>query len=134
MKIVQNKWINRYIPFPGFKACNLFGVLFVGGKKSLSDVAINHEAIHTAQIIEVMLASIPVAGLLWIISNLWLAGLFVLGSYYLWYGVEWLVHFLLLKDVHMAYRRICFEREAYGNQEDPDYLPNRCFFSFFQFL
>lgn len=46
---------NKIIPFKGFKCINLFGVLFV--RKECGDVTktdINHEAIHTAQMRELM--------------------------------------------------------------------------------
>jgi len=33
-----------------------------------------------------------------------------------------------------AYRNISFEREAYANESNPDYLTNRKFFSFFNYL
>lgn len=132
--ILQNKWINRFIPFSGFKACNLFGVIFLRKGAKLDEIAMNHEKIHSRQIAEVMLASLPVAILVAIFTNIWLAGLFVLVSYYLWYGIEWLVHFIRLKDPHLAYRRISFEREAYHNQTDPEYLESRFWFKFIQFL
>lgn len=37
---------NKIIPFNGFKAINLFGIIFV--KKNLNNIDINHERIHTA--------------------------------------------------------------------------------------
>lgn len=134
MLILQNKWINRYIPFPGFRACNLFGIIFVRKGATIDDVTLNHEKIHSEQIAEVMLASVPVAILLWNTSNIWIAGLFVLISYYLWYVVEWLVHFIRLKDPHLAYRRICFEREAYENRNDLNYLESRSWFKFIRYM
>ena len=39
MKIIRN----NIIPFPGFKAINLFGVLFVKNNAKIDDVTINHE-------------------------------------------------------------------------------------------
>lgn len=48
MKIVYNKWI----PFKGFKCINLFGVLFVRDRLTMSRMDLNHEAIHTAQMKE----------------------------------------------------------------------------------
>lgn len=46
MKIIYN----NIIPFKGFAAINLFGVLFVRNdyKLQVSDRMINHESIHTA--------------------------------------------------------------------------------------
>lgn len=39
---------NNIIPLPGFKAINLFGVLFVRKGCTMNDTDLNHEAIHTA--------------------------------------------------------------------------------------
>lgn len=41
---------NKLIPFKGFRAMNLFGILFARKEfKPLSEWTINHERIHTAQ-------------------------------------------------------------------------------------
>ena len=45
MKIIYND----YIPFKGYIAMNLFGILFVRGNKTLSKDTINHESIHSEQ-------------------------------------------------------------------------------------
>ena len=58
MKIIYN----NIIPFKGFLAINLFGVLFVRGTyRDLSATVLNHEKIHTAQMKE--LWYIPFAGM-----------------------------------------------------------------------
>lgn len=98
MKIIRNK----VIPFKGFKAINLFGVLFVREEAVLSEVDINHEAIHTAQMKEMLYV-----------------------GFYLWYAVEWLVRLIRFRDTHSAYRNVSFEREAYANQADLAYLRQR---------
>ena len=43
---------NNIIPFKGFAAINLFGVLFVRKNVKLSEKLIIHESIHTAQMRE----------------------------------------------------------------------------------
>ncbi len=49
MKIIYN----RYIPFKGFLAINLFGVMFVRGTwRDITAQVLNHEKIHTAQMRE----------------------------------------------------------------------------------
>ena len=101
MKIV----INKLIPFPGFIAMNLFGCLFVrqDEKEKLSEITINHEAIHTAQIKE-----------MWYIF------------FYIWYLFEWIYRVLFIyEDFHDAYRNLKFEKEAYDNQDNLDYLKTR---------
>ena len=126
MKIIRNK----YIPFPGYKAINLFGVLFVKNNAKIDEVTINHESIHSAQIAEVMIASVPFALLLWLFTNVWLGFLLVIASYYLWYVIEWLIR--LPKG--NAYKNISFEREAYANENYSDYLNERKLFSFLEYL
>lgn len=39
---------NSIIPFKGYKAINLFGIIFARKEYTLDDVDINHELIHTA--------------------------------------------------------------------------------------
>ena len=50
MKIIKNK----IIPFKGFKAINLFGILFVRGDSEVDSTTVNHELIHTAQMKELL--------------------------------------------------------------------------------
>ena len=100
------------------------------GARPLTDVTLNHESIHSAQIAEVMIASVPFALLLWLLTNVWLGILLVLFSYYLWYVIEWLIR--LSKG--NAYKNISFEREAYANQDDLSYLKNRKRFDFAKYI
>ena len=96
MKLIYNKWI----PFKGFKAINLFGACFVREGMTMTPQDINHEKIHTAQM-----------------KELWYVG------FYLLYFVEWLCR--LVCAPMTAYRGISFEREAFNNQYKYDYLKNR---------
>lgn len=89
MKIVRN----RFIPFPGFKYVNLFGVLFTRDESGITGTELNHESIHTMQMKEMLYV-----------------------FFYLWYVAEWLVRLLMYRDRMKAYRNISFEREAYGCQ------------------
>ena len=97
---------NDFIPFRGFYACNIFGVVFIRkGTRSQPynhEVAMNHEAIHTAQMRELG---------------------YIL--FYVLYFLEWLVWLVAERDSVRAYRRISFEREAYVNERDFRYLNDR---------
>ena len=104
MKIVYNK----LIPFRGFKCINLFGVLFVRRGCVMSERDFNHEAIHTAQMKEMLYV-----------------------FFYLWYLVEWLIRLLGKGD---AYRNLSFEKEAYDNEGDLNYLENRPMFAWWWYL
>lgn len=107
-------FVNKILPPKGFIAINLFGLLFV--RKSyvsrLSERVILHESIHTAQMVEM---------------------LFVF--FYLFYLLEWLywsVRKLFNRDIS-PYRSISFEREAYENDMNADYLKRRKLYSAWRF-
>ena len=104
MKIIRNK----YIPFQGYKAINLFGVLFVRGNAKISEVTLNHEKIHTAQMKEMLYI-----------------------FFYLWYVIEWFIRLFMIGN---AYRNISFEREAYSNEKDLNYLKSRKIFAWTKYL
>ena len=105
MKII----INNILPPKGFKCINLFGILFC--RKQLNKIDINHETIHTKQMQE----------LLYIF-------------FYLWYVIEYLVKLIIYRNTKLAYRNISFEREAYQNQNDLDYLSNRIHYSWIKYV
>lgn len=106
MKIIYNS----IIPFPGFLAINLFGVMFVRKeyKGCVGQRTINHESIHTAQMKE--LGYIP---------------------FYIIYFFEWVVRLFMKGN---AYRNISFEREAYLNENDQTYLENRKHYSWTKYM
>ena len=98
MKVICNK----FIPFKGYKCVNLFGVLFVRRGCTMTAADYRHEAIHTAQMRELLYV-----------------------PFYVLYVLEWLVLWAKYRDAHTAYRHIRFEREAYAYQSDADYLKTR---------
>jgi len=108
MKIIQNK----ILPPRGFAAINLFGVIFTRQEPhTLSARILRHEAIHTAQMREMLF--IP---------------------FYIWYGFEWLFRLIQYRNRMEAYRNISFEREAFTNDRNENYLKERRFYSFFKYL
>lgn len=90
---------NKYIPFKGFKAINIFGFIFVRDHVKLTPRLLNHENIHSAQIRE-------------------LGYVF----FYIIYLLEWVVR---LFGKGNAYHKISFEREAYENEGSLHYLSTR---------
>ncbi|HBT86648.1 MAG: hypothetical protein PHO13_10520 [Fermentimonas sp.] len=108
MKIIYS----NFLPFNGFRAINILGVVFAGKKHNpLDEYTINHESIHTRQMLE----------------------LFIVG-FYLWYIFEWVLRLIIYKNRFKAYRNIGFEREAYCNDTNMNYLNNRRFYSFIKYL
>lgn len=99
MKVIYN----NLIPFKGFKAINLFGVIFARKEyREINQTTINHETIHTAQMRE----------LLYI-------------GFYIWYLIEWIINLIKFKDSTIAYYNIKFEKEAYIYEYDYTYLSYR---------
>ena len=101
---------NRILPVTGFKAMNLFGVLFVRKGAILGEKVLNHELIHTAQMKELLYV-----------------------FFYLWYVVDWLVKLVIYRNFRDAYVNVVFEREAYANDEDENYLKDRKRFAFIRY-
>lgn len=119
MKIIFNK----FIPFKGFFAINLFGAMFVRNeykswfekgaapyKKNFVERTVIHESIHTEQQKE----------------------LFYIG-FYLLYFIEWIIR-LLTPPWKTAYRDISFEKEAFMNESDKDYISKRKRFNWTKYI
>lgn len=98
----------KIIPLRRFAAINLFGMLFAPKGAKISSRIVNHEAIHTAQMKEMLYI-----------------------FFYLWYLVEWLIR---LPGKGNAYNNISFEKEAYQNDHNKNYLKNRKHYSWVKFL
>ena len=94
MKIVYNK----FIPFKGFSAINLFGILFARKGIKISKKIINHGLIHTAQMKEL---------------------------YYVLFYIIYIYYYVMY-----GYKDNPFEREAYLNQLNDNYLNERIKFSY----
>ena len=95
----------------------------------------NHECTHARQWVEMAVATGTVIWILLLCFDLsawWLvlAGL----AFYLWYGVEWLVMAVRLKDAGKAYKTVSFERGAYSNEDDPNYIENSNYFAWVKYL
>ncbi|WP_080056993.1 hypothetical protein [Spirosoma aerolatum] len=54
--------------------------------------------------------------------------------FYLWYVIEYLIRRFQYRDHYTAYRNISFEREAFANDQNLTYLPNRPFWQFWHYL
>ena len=101
MKIVKNK----LIPFKGFIAITFFGTIWTR-KEKLNDVTINHEAIHIKQEKELLYL-----------------------FFYLIYLFEWLFKSIYYLNFYRGYKEVSFEKEAYSNEKNLDYLKTRKKFS-----
>lgn len=112
-----------------FLAVNVYPFLLINRKleNGLGETLTNHEKIHSHQQLEIGIISILF--LLLIGCGWWsLLGFY---SFYIIYVVESGIRFLRKEDY---YRDISFEREAYGNQYDSNYLKNRKLFSWIKYI
>jgi len=90
----------------------LFPFILLRKKEYLQNkILINHEKIHIRQQLELLI--IP---------------------FYIWYLTEYYLKYLKYKSPELAYRNISFEREAYSNDQNPDYLKKRKLWNFTAYL
>ena len=73
-------------------------------------ILVNHEKIHIRQQLELLII-----------------------FFYIWYVIEYYYWYIKLKNKHLAYRNISFEREAYAMEEDLNYLETRKLWSFWKY-
>lgn len=96
---------------------------------------INHESIHIKQQQEIIIPSFVILIILNFIVGFvswWLIPVLGYLSFYVWYVLEWV--FKLFKYGTDSYRNISFEREAYINETNPDYLKTRIRWNFFKYI
>lgn len=77
----------------------------------VDDVFLNHERIHLQQQLELLVV-----------------------LFYVWYGLEYLLRLISLKNRYLAYRNISFEQEAYAYEKDLNYLKKRKLWSFIKYI
>ncbi|MCR4033357.1 MULTISPECIES: hypothetical protein [Flavobacterium] len=104
--------VAKYLIPKGYRGMTLFPFVLVKydfdkGNK----VFINHEKIHLRQQLEMLIF-----------------------PFYIWYVFEFLIRLIQYKNKDLAYRNISFEREAYSNETDLNYLKNRSFFQFLNYI
>jgi hypothetical protein len=102
---------SKYLIQNGIRGLTLFPFIFVAEKSDLKDeILINHEKIHIHQQIELLVL-----------------------PFYIWYLIDFGFQFFKYKNKNLAYRNICFEKEAYANEKKLNYLKERNFWSFLKY-
>lgn len=129
MKIIRNK----IVPFGDFDVMNILGLLFVREEVVLDDEILNHEAIHTEQQYEILMLSLAVGLMLSNIYATWWWLLLALVMPFALYILAWFIE-LLLPPYGTAYKDSPFEREAYANQHNPNYLDSRPLFAWVRYI
>lgn len=109
-------WKNKLIPFKDYKIFNFLGlILFVRSdtKSPITEVDINHEKIHSAQMLE----------------TLWI-------GFYIWYIIEYLCIWISKKynKQNHRYHDVSFEEEAHNNDTNLDYLKTRKYYAWLKYI
>lgn len=101
----------RFLRKSKINGITLFPFILLRNKSLKNNkVLINHEKIHIRQQIELLII-----------------------FFYLWYVAEYYYWYYKLGNKQQAYRRISFEREAYANEENLQYLKTRTFWNFLKY-
>ena len=104
--------VTKYLIPKGFRGLTAFPFVFVRYDLDKENIVfVNHERIHLRQQLELLIL-----------------------PFFFWYFLEYLVRLIQYKNKNLAYRNISFEREAYANEFDLNYLKNRSFYSFVKYL
>lgn len=104
--------VSKYLVPKGYLGIVVFPFIFLKNRDLKSNsVLINHERIHLKQQLELLVL-----------------------PFYILYCLEFLIRFVWLRDWHKAYMRISFEKEAYVNEKDLNYIKSRSYYSFLNYL
>lgn len=99
---------SKYLIPKGYTGMALFPFIILRDKRMKDNQRlINHERIHLRQQMELLV--IP---------------------FYIWYLTEYFILLGKYKSKNIAYRNISFEREAYANEYNLNYLKDRPFWNF----
>ncbi len=112
MFVVKNKTFFKWFTAKWVNGIALFPFVIVKHDHVKENkILINHELIHIKQQLE----------------------LFIL-PFFIWYGFEYLYRLVQYRNSNRAYRNISFEREAYANESNLNYLKKRSIWSFLKYL
>lgn len=104
--------ISKHIIPKGFVGVTLYPFIFLKKEQLKNDaVLVNHEKIHLQQQSE----------------------LFIL-FFYVLYGLEYFFKLIKYKNSNLAYYNLSFEREAYQNEDDLNYLNSRKKWAFLNYF
>lgn len=104
--------VSKYLIPKGYRGMAVFPfVLMKYDFDKTNGIFVNHEKIHLRQQLELLI--IP---------------------FFIWYFFEFLFRLIQYKNKDLAYRNISFEREAYSNEKNLNYLKNRSFFRFLNYI
>jgi len=103
--------VSKYLIPKGYRGMTVFPFVVIRDDTEKENlVVMNHERIHIRQQIELLVL-----------------------PFYVWYFLDFLVQWIRYRDQKKAYRNVIFEREAYANEKDLNYLKSRSFWKFLRF-
>ena len=104
--------VSRYLIPKGFRGFTFFPFVFLKYRKDTdNEVLLNHEKIHIKQQLEMLVV-----------------------PFFIWYFLEFLYRLIQFRNRNIAYINISFEREAYENEKDLNYIQSRPFWRFLKKL
>jgi hypothetical protein len=104
--------VSKYLIPKGYRGLTLFPFVFLKCQNDKEDkVLLNHERIHLRQQLELLIL-----------------------PFFIWYGMEFLIRLLIHRNKYLAYKSISFEKEAYANEKDLNYLKQRSFWDFLKYM
>lgn len=104
--------VSKYLMPKRFRAIALFPFVVVRDIFETDNlVLINHEKIHLKQQLELLIV-----------------------PFYVLYFTDYLIKIIIFRDKDKAYKNILFEREAYLNEENLDYLQSRPFWNWMRYF
>lgn len=104
--------VSKYLIPKGYRGLTLFPFVIIRNFLDKENkVLLNHERIHIRQQLELLIL-----------------------PFFVLYFLEYLIRLVQFKDRNKAYRNISFEREAYDNERNLDYLKTRPFWKFKNYI
>lgn len=104
--------VTKFLIPKGYRGLTIFPFVFIRYKEDRENVVlINHERIHLRQQLELLIL-----------------------PFFILYVLEFVFRLFEYKNFNIAYRNISFEKEAYSNEKNLQYLTNRKLFSFAKFI
>lgn len=100
--------VKKFLIPKGYSGLTVFPFIILSKKTDITNqIMLNHEKIHIKQQIELLIL-----------------------PFFVWYFVDFLIQFVKFGNINQAYRNIIFEKEAYQNEHNLNYLKTRKFFGF----
>lgn len=104
--------VSKYLIPKGYRGMTVFPFVILRERSDKEvSVLVNHEKIHIRQQLELLVL-----------------------PFFVWYLMEYVFRLMRYGNRYEAYRNISFEREAYANEKDPDYLKSRSFWKFLKYV